>query len=70
MPREEGDKLLADFGYAFEAYARDILRRMYPKPSSGLVNRLTCDTKGRDQQGHEFQIADACLADLPGPACS
>jgi hypothetical protein len=55
------NEIFGAFGLAFEDYATDILKRMYPS-RPGLVDRLAFDVPGRDGQGREFQI-DAVLND-------
>lgn len=65
--RSEGarsDDLFQSFGEAFEDYGSAALRRAFPKPSEPLADRLECDVRGRDNLGHEVQIADACLNDV------
>ncbi|MDB5345617.1 MAG: hypothetical protein JWP89_3994 [Schlesneria sp.] len=52
-----------DFGYAFEGYARAILRRMYPTPAPPLIDRLSSPFAGQSTAGDEIEIADACLND-------
>jgi hypothetical protein len=64
MPKKKSDQIFSAFGSAFEEYAWDILRRMYPDPGPGLVDRLCCDVEGKDWDGREVQIADASLNDI------
>jgi hypothetical protein len=60
--RKESRQLFSDFGYAFEAYATDILARMYPR-RPGLIDRMASNVRGRDGSGNEFEI-DASLTDV------
>jgi hypothetical protein len=64
VPRATSDQIFSAFGYAFEEYAGSLLRRMYPVPGPGLVDRLCCDVHGRDRAGQPVQITDACLNDV------
>jgi len=57
------NEIFGYFGNAFEAYTCDILKRMYPDPGPGLVNRLTCSLKGKEDN-QEIEISDACLNDF------
>ena len=59
--RKKGDELLSLFGKAFEDYATDILRRMYPSRPP-LVDRAAYGLKGKTAKGQEFEI-DASLLD-------
>jgi len=61
--RSKSEQIFSAFGYAFEAYAGEILQAMYPK-TPVLVNRLRLDVRGRDSRGNQVQIADACLNDV------
>ena len=66
--RGRGEKKQADraafkaFGDAFEDYATEILRAMYPEGAPPST-RLICDLRGRLKDGSRPQIADACLID-------
>jgi hypothetical protein len=65
LARAEGGKaneIFGAFGLAFESYATDILRRMYPS-RPGLVDRLACNVLGKDALGRGFEI-DAALHDV------
>jgi hypothetical protein len=54
---------LGYFGSAFEDYAIDLLRQMYPTGSGLLAQRLTTNIPGRDGAGADFEI-DATLNDV------
>jgi DNA-binding Xre family transcriptional regulator len=54
--------ILGAFGVAFEDYANDVLRRMYPT-RQGLVQRLHCNVEGRDAGRRLFEI-DAVINDV------
>jgi hypothetical protein len=60
--RGKDNQIFGAFGNAFESYAIDILRRMYPS-RAGLVDRLACSVIGRDASGREFEI-DVSLNDV------
>ena len=57
-----GTRVFAKFGEAFEDYASDILRRMYPHVA-GLVDRVAFRLGGEDGQGKEFEI-DAAVFEV------
>jgi hypothetical protein len=57
------NELFGHFGRAFERYAIDILRRIYPLGSGLLVQRLLTNVEGRDAAGGGFEI-DAALNDV------
>jgi hypothetical protein len=61
--KAESLKVFTAFGDAFEEYANDILKRMYPH-RPGLVDRVACGLEGSDGHGKAFQI-DAALIDVP-----
>jgi hypothetical protein len=61
--RSESLKVFTAFGDAFEAYAADILKRMYPS-RPGLVDRVAFALEGVDAKAKRFQI-DASLIDPP-----
>jgi len=61
--KAESLKVFTTFGDAFEEYANDILKRMYPR-RPGLVDRVACGLQGSDARGKAFQI-DASLIDVP-----
>jgi hypothetical protein len=61
--RVESLRVFTAFGDAFEEYASDILKRMYPH-QPGLVDRITCGLQGSNGHGKAFQI-DASLIDVP-----
>jgi len=56
------NEIFGAFGLAFEDYASDILKRMYP-PRPGLVDRVTSGACGCDASGRTFEI-DASLTDV------
>jgi hypothetical protein len=58
---KEANEVFGAFGLAFEDYATDILRRMYPSRPL-LVDRVAYGLKGKDAQNHAFEI-DASLFD-------
>lgn len=53
-----GMKAFAKFGDAFEDYACDILRRMYPH-RPGLVDRVAFRQRGTDGKGNGFEVDSA-----------
>jgi len=57
------NRIFGAFGEAFEDYAADILRRMYPEGSAPLARRLSLNVKGRDREGRQLEI-DALLDDV------
>lgn len=57
------NQLFNCFGHAFEAYACDILRRMFPGDSKILANRLSVNVLGSTGSGSQVQI-DAVLNDV------
>lgn len=60
---DKANEIFGAFGYAFESYACDILRRMFPDVSAFSSKRLSCNVHGTDQAGNEIEI-DACLNDV------
>ncbi|MBC8263560.1 MAG: hypothetical protein H8E47_05490 [Anaerolineales bacterium] len=60
---DEANEIFGAFGNAFESYACDILKRMFPDISGVLTKRLSCNIHGTDQAGNEIEI-DACLNDV------
>jgi hypothetical protein len=58
--RKKGDEILGYFGAAFEDYATDILRRMYPSRPP-LVDRTAYGLKGKNAKGLEFEIDGSLL---------
>ena len=61
--RNRANELFGYFGLAFEHYATDVLRQMYPTGSGLLAQRLTTNICGRDAVGGGFEI-DAALNDV------
>jgi hypothetical protein len=59
--KNKGDEIIGHFGKAFEDYATDIFRRMYPTRPP-LVDRMAYGLKGADAKNHKFEI-DASLLD-------
>jgi hypothetical protein len=57
------NELFGHFGRAFERYAVDILRSMYPIGSGLLAQRLLTNVEGHDAAGGGFEI-DAALNDV------
>jgi hypothetical protein len=57
------NEVFGAFGLAFEDYATDILRRMYPSGSGILASRLSCNVYGHDRNGQEMEV-DAILNDV------
>jgi hypothetical protein len=64
VSQANSNQVFSAFGHAFEEYIWSLMRRMYPIPSFGLVDRLCCDMQGRDRAGQSVQIADACLNEV------
>lgn len=62
VAKVEGFKAFAKFGDAFEQYACDILRRMYPH-CAGLVDRVAFNVVGKDGRGKAFEV-DAAVFDV------
>jgi len=60
---DKANEIFGAFGNAFEGYACDILKRMFPDISGVVTKRLSCNIRGTDQQGNEIEI-DACLNDI------
>ncbi len=58
---KNANEIFGAFGLAFEDYARDILRRIYPT-RPGLVDRLHCNVEGKNAASQAFEI-DAVLDD-------
>jgi hypothetical protein len=63
VSNSKANEIFSAFGYAFEDYACDILKRMFPDISGASPKRLSCEIDGTDQAGNEFEI-DACLNDV------
>jgi len=61
--RRVANAVFGAFGLAFEDYATDILRRMYPIGTGILASRLSCNVHGRDRNGQEMEV-DAILNDF------
>jgi hypothetical protein len=61
--RGETEWFFQAFGDAFEDYATGILGRMYPEGAL-LSRRLVRNPQGRQKDGNNVQIADACLNDV------
>jgi hypothetical protein len=59
---KDREKAFTSFGTAFEKYACDILKRMFPDISEVLTKRLSCDVRGTYDK-KDLQI-DACLNDM------
>jgi len=61
LPSKNGGRteIFGKFGDAFEMYARDIFKIMYPDTRP----RFTYDLRGKDLDGREVQLADGCLDD-------
>jgi hypothetical protein len=57
------NELFGYFGRAFERYAIDMLRRMYPVGSGLLAQRLLTNVEGHDAAGGGFEI-DGALNDV------
>lgn len=60
---DKANEIFSTFGYAFESYTCDILRRMFPDISGALTKRLSCNIQGSDRAGNKIEI-DACLNDI------
>jgi hypothetical protein len=60
---EKGQAPFSAFGYAFEEYVRDILRRVFPPTAGPLAERLVTPETIVDASGVALE-ADACLNDL------
>ncbi len=63
VSNSKANEIFSAFGHAFEDYACDILKRMFPDISGASPKRLSCKIDGTDQAGNEFEI-DACLNDV------
>jgi hypothetical protein len=64
--RKKGNEIFGNFGLAFEDYATDILRRMYPSRPP-LIDRVAYGLKGKDSKRAAFEI-DASLLDARSAA--
>jgi len=64
--QKKGNEIFGNFGLAFEDYATDILRRMYPSRPP-LIDRASYGLKGQDLKGLAFEI-DASLLDARAAA--
>lgn len=60
--RRKANEVFGAFGLAFEDYATDVLRRMYPE-RPGLFKRAAFNVLGEDMSGRGFEI-DAALNDV------
>lgn len=58
--RRDAHELFAAFGYAFERYVQDTLRRAFPKATAGLFDTLSCGLKVGSRCCEQFEV-DACL---------
>ena len=63
ISKKRGDHIFSQFGYAFEAYSCDILRRMYPQ-SNHLYKRLLCNITLPVRRGISIGEIDACINDV------
>lgn len=61
--KDEVNRIFDAFGSAFEEYACDILKRMYPETPGPIEKRLTCKYPLRDPNGDQIVI-DALLNDV------
>lgn len=57
----------AAFGYAFEDYAIEMLRRRFPEGTGVLYKPLSCNVSGADANGQEFEV-DAILDKISSAA--
>ena len=64
--RRSANEIFGAFGLAFEDYAADILKRMYPT-RPGLIDRVSFGARGSNREGHEFEV-DASLVDASSAA--
>lgn len=62
VAKSQAEIIFSSFGYAFESYACDILKRMFPHTSGHLAKRLSCKVEGYDEEGNKIEI-DAYLND-------
>jgi hypothetical protein len=60
--KSKANEIFGAFGLAFEDYAIDILKRMYPHTGT-LARRFSWNIKGRDQNGRALEI-DAVVNDV------
>ena len=58
--RARGQEILGQFGHVFEEHIRRTLGSMYPSRPF-LADRLVSPVLGRNNQGEEVEIADACV---------
>jgi len=59
------NKIFKAFGYAFENYACDILRRMFPSQPFSMTQRINCNIVVKDpNQPTNTKEIDACLNDV------
>lgn len=59
----KANEIFGAFGNAFEKYACDILRRMFPDISGGSPKRLSCNIRGITRTRSTIEI-DSCLNDI------
>ena len=57
------NRLFGAFGYAFEDYARDLLRQRFPDEGGLLHRRLRCGVCGVNEGGETFEV-DAIVNDI------
>jgi hypothetical protein len=60
-------KVFGAFGFAFEEYAKELLKRRFPDGGGVLYQPLKCNVEGQNGQGHQFEI-DAVLNDISAAA--
>jgi len=65
VSREKSNEIFGAFGNAFENYACDILKRIFPDIASTMTQRLSCNItlQQSNQSGKTIEI-DACLNDV------
>jgi hypothetical protein len=63
LPKEKRLQAFTDFGYAFEDYVCNMLKRMFPDLSVVANKRIDCNVVCEVNGKQEFEI-DACLNDI------
>lgn len=57
------NEIFSAFGFAFEDYSTELLRKRYPTGTGRLMQRLRCGVKGVNAASQEFEV-DALLNDV------
>jgi hypothetical protein len=57
------NRVFGAFGFAFEDYAKELLKHRFPGGTGLLFRRLKCNVLGQDAEGHAFEV-DVVLNDV------